>query len=385
MPRKPRFGRIYHPKVKKLDGTRIEVKTWWLAYYVRGQQIRESAKSTKYTDAEALLRKRLAEIETDSYVSPHRITVANLLDNLLYDYENNSKSIEWARYVDGHLRPFFGHLKARSIDSPRLQAYIASRRRNGISNGTINRELSLLRRAFNLAHQETPPRVNRVPNFPKLSEPPPRAGFFEHEEYLALRAELPDDLKPVLIFGYYSGCRKGEILSIGCNQGDLLAKVVRLEPGTTKNDEARLLPLYGELLESVRMQLEIRNQLWPSCPWLFFRSGGRQIKSIKNAWNEACRRAGLWDEKTSKPTRLFHDLRRTGVRNLVRAGVPERVAMQISGHKTRAVFDRYNIVSERDLHEAGEKMERYMRDVEKHHEGAKKWQTSSIPDQPILN
>ncbi len=177
MPRKPRFGRIYHPKVKKPDGTRIEVKTWWLAYYVRGQQMRESSRSTKYTDAEALLRKRLAEIETDSYVSPHRITVANLLDNLLYDYENNNKSIEWARYVDGHLRPFFGHLKASAIDTARLQAYIASRRRNGISNGTINREFTLLRRAFNLAHEETPPRVKRVPRFPKLSEPPPPCRF----------------------------------------------------------------------------------------------------------------------------------------------------------------------------------------------------------------
>ena len=384
MPRKPRFGRIYHPKVKKPDGTRIEVKTWWLAYYVRGQQIRESSKSTKYTDAEALLRKRLAEIETDSYVSPHRITVANLLDNLLYDYENNNKSIEWARYVDGHLRPFFGHLKASAIDTARLQAYIASRRRNGISNGTINREFTLLRRAFNLAHEETPPRVKRVPRFPKLSEPPPRAGFFEHNEYLDLRVELPDDLRPVLIFGYYSGCRKGEILSIGCNQVDLLARLVRLEPGTTKNDEARLLPLYGELFETVKMQLEIRDQLWPGCPWLFSRHGQR-IKSMDGAWHEACKRAGLWDEETGKPTRLFHDLRRTGVRNLVRAGVPERVAMLISGHKTRAVFDRYNIVSERDLHEAGQKMERYMRAVEKHHEGAKKGQTSSISDKPILN
>ena len=133
------------------------------------------------------------------------------------------------------------------------------------------------------------------------------------------------------------------------------------------------------------MQLEIRNQRWPDCPWLFFRAGGKQIKSIKDAWHESCQRAGLWNEETGKPTRLFHDLRRTGVRNLVRAGVPERVAMQISGHKTRSVFDRYNIVSLADIHDAGAKLERYMREVEKERDKANSRQTSSISDKPVLN
>ena len=220
----------------------------------------------------------------------------------------------------------------------------------------------MLRCAFNLAREQTPPRVGRTPNFPKLSEPSPRAGFFEHEEYLALRAELPDDLRPVLISGYYSGCCKGKILSIGCNQVDLLARLVRLEPATTKNDEARSLPLWGELLETVRMQLEIRTRCWPQCPWLFFRHGQR-IKSMKDAWHEACKRAGLWNPdlgKNGRPWRLFHDLRRTGVRNLIRAGVPERIAMEISGHKSRSMLDRYNIVTPRDIREAGYRMELYL-------------------------
>ena len=370
MARKPRFGNLYKRKKKLPDGKVVELGPWWIQYYANGTKVRESSKSSRYGDAERLLRKRLQEIDRGVYAGPlvERITVAVLLDDLLADYGDNNKSLQWAQYVDGHLRPFFGQLKASAVATRHLREYIAHRRRRCISNSTINRELALLRRAFNLARQETPPKVQRAPTFPKLGEPPPRAGFFEHREYRALRAELPQPLKAVLTFGYYSGCRKGEILSLGCNQVDLFARLVRLEPGTTKNDEGRSLPLWGELLETVRMQLEIRNQRWPDCPWLFFRHG-RRIKSLKNAWDEACKRAGLWNEETGKPSRLFHDLRRTGVRNLVRAGVPERVAMLISGHKTRSVFDRYDIVDERDVHEAGAKMERYMSRVEKEDDG----------------
>jgi len=108
------------------------------------------------------------------------------------------------------------------------------------------------------------------------------------------------------------------------------------------------------------MQKHLRDERWPGCPWVFFRRG-KPIRSIRDAWDAACTATGLVDANGDN-LRLFHDLRRTGVRNLIRAGVPERVAMTISGHKTRSVFDRYNIVSERDLHEAAEKLNRYIRE-----------------------
>ena len=192
MPRKPRFGRIFR---RKYNGQ--ESGPWWIEYYIQGHQERESAKSDRFGDAERLLKHRLMDIETGSY-SPleKKITVATLLDGLLAEYEANEKSIIWARNVDGHLRPFFGWMKASRVETRDIQKYVSQRRRAGVKNSTIARELALLRRAFNLGREETPPLITRAPNFPKLKEPPARKGFFEYEEFTALRAELPEHLRP---------------------------------------------------------------------------------------------------------------------------------------------------------------------------------------------
>ena len=109
---------------------------------------------------------------------------------------------------------------------------------------------------------------------------------------------------------------------------------------------------------------QMRDECWPECRWDFFRYGKR-IKDFRGSWEEASKRAGLWNEETDKPKYLSHDLRRTVARNLVRAGVPERVAMMIGGWKTRSVFDRYNIDSEKDLHHAATKLDRHLAEVEK--------------------
>ena len=140
--------------------------------------------------------------------------------------------------------------------------------------------------------------------------------------------------------------------------GGSRSREVRLEVGETKNGEGRILPLCGELVETLTAQKQLRDQRWPACAFVFSRQG-EPIKDFRGAWEAAATKCGMVDER-GRPSRLFHDLRRSGVRNLVRSGVPERVAMMISGHRSRSVFDRYNIVSTDDLHQAMAKVEQYL-------------------------
>jgi integrase len=166
----------------------------------------------------------------------------------------------------------------------------------------------------------------------------------ESDQFWFLYEKLPVHQRPVALFAYETGCRKTEILSLQWKQIDFLNNVVRLNPGETKNDEGRVIPLSD-------MMMFLLNKL-PRVSEFVFTYRGRHLKSIRTGWENALSNAG---ERYADA--LFHDMRRSAVRNMVRNGVPERVAMAVSGHKTRSIFDRYNIVSEQDLTNAMRQMQ----------------------------
>ena len=321
MPRKPSLGRIFQRSRRdKRTGQVVKSPRWTIEYRVDGRPVSEPARSPDYAVAEALLRRRIAEIDNGSHggTDARTVRIKRLLDLLLDNYKDNRpRSFDWARLVvNVHLEPFFGATRAAALSSAKLDAYKRQRRRR-VKDSTINREMALLHRAYTLGTEHMPPLVVRVPRIPILPEPPPRKGFFEYEEFTGLRSELPEPLRPVITFAYNTGCRKGETLRIEWTQVDLAAREVRLHSDDTKNSEPRILPLFGELYEMLKMLDEKRRTLYPDCKWIFTRDGRNRIKRFRGAWDEASRRAGLWDKDTGRPTRLFHDLRRTGARNLV--------------------------------------------------------------------
>ncbi len=268
---------------------------------------------------------------------------AYLEDYVLQRY----RTLTTARARVEHLRGFFGTWGVEAITPDSVRNYQLHRRKRGAEAGTVNRETSALSRMFQLAIRRG--QLERMPLFPKrLEENPPRDGFFEHEEYLKVRSRLPQAFQDVLDFAYYSGWRRNEILGLTWDEVDLAGGMIRLTPRRTKTKTGRVLPI-SALHEVLNRRQRRRRRGSPHV----FHSDGVTVRAWRDALRDACRKAKV-------PHRLLHDCRRTAARNLIRAGVPERVAMLLTGHKTRAVFDRYNIVNEQELLTAGERLAAYV-------------------------
>jgi integrase len=284
-----------------------------------------------------------------------RVRFDELAEGFLADYRINGKrSLVRAERSVEHLKTFFEGARVTNITSPAIQKYIEKRIEQKAANASINRELAALKRMLNLGARQTPPKVDRVPFIPMLQENNVRKGFFEHGDFLKLRDAMPDHLKGFVTFAYKTGWRLSEITGLTWDKVDFNQRVVRLDPGETKNNEARTVSMDDEVLEILQRQKELRGKSGTVLPNVFLNADGSdQVKRFDKSWKTACK-------TTQIGRRLFHDFRRSAVRNMVRAGVPERVAMTISGHKTRSVFERYNIVSEEDIKLAAQKQAVYL-------------------------
>jgi integrase len=357
---------------------------YWIKYSHNGRFLYESSKSRLKSVASELLKKREGEVQKGQIPGIHfdRVTFDELAEDFLRDYRiNQRKSLVRAERSAGHLKRYFEGYRVPEITSPKIEAYIEKRMewscnecrkkfdaqdecpfcgsddlKQGAANATINRELSALKRMLNIGARQTPPKVDRVPFIPMLKENNIRKGFFEHAEFVVLRNAIPEHLKGFVTFAYKTGWRLSEMAGLTWNQVDRNQGIVSLEVGETKNDDARTVYLDEELQEIFHKQWENRKNL---LPYVFLNEKDTdKVKRFDKSWKTACKNAKIGN-------RLFHDFRRTAVRNMVRAGIPEGVAMKISGHKTRSVFERYNIVNDADLKLAAKKQAEYFEGVTK--------------------
>jgi integrase len=242
------------------------------------------------------------------------------------------RNIKWTEGCWKHLLGFFGQTKASGVSSAAIRDYMEHRKAQQASNASINRELSILQSAFSIAFKEMPRRMAAKLHFDRLPESKGRQGFVGEKTYRAIAQNCTDlYLRAMLALAYSFGFRRGELITpkVGCERPRMAIPV----PLTAETRDLLVACISGRSADAA-----------------VFTRNGKAVSDFRGTWDRVTALAGC-------PGLLFHDLRRSAVRNMVRDGIPEVVAMKISGHKTRAVLDRCNIVSGRDLADAAAKIE----------------------------
>lgn len=368
---------------------------WYMSYWLRGQQRHESTKETDYKKARRRLKQRIRQVGADligakKFIGSRaeKLTVSDMLDFLVKDLDIRKKLSKQAISKMKPLREALGRYPAISVtddvirdymnfrlkgpgkkpNHPMARALVRIGRTRPIANATLNRELEYLRHAYNLKVKD----FIYGPAIPRLEERV-REGFYERADFEAIAAFLPEDLGDFARWGYLTGWRKGEIASLRWSELNMENRQLRLRGQFSKNGEQRTVPLVGDLWEIIQRRWKARRYEGKKgevivSPFVFSRKRGRgvvksgiQISEFRKTWKAAC-------IKTDKPDALFHDFRRTAIRNMVRAGVPRKVAMLISGHKTESVFERYNITDDNDLEDAVRKTQAYVEQLPKKRE-----------------
>jgi integrase len=336
----------------------------WHARYYDAAGIRRS-ESTGFEDEQKALRflnKRTGQVAAGQNVEPKK-NVGAIAKSYFTHLEVKSAAVDqglpaptqaWQartkkRNYRQQLRRWELHLKdhfvaARKVLSNHLDEYITARRREGAKDPTIQRELSLLQKMLNHSN------VHDLPKFPRLAESLPRQGFAEDDQFEQLRDHIEDaGVCGIVSIAFRYGFRKEELQNMLCRQVNFAERSLSLYQGTTKNSLPRKVVLDSASLEEIREAAKGKGPDDYVFTWTTGNKKGKRIRDFRECWNKACEAAEL-------PQLLFHDLRRSAVRRMVRRGVPPLVARRISGHLTDAIFQRYDITSDQDLAEAAEKI-----------------------------
>jgi integrase len=392
-------------KRERGEGGLIQVgDVWYMLWRRHGRQFRKSTGETVKQKASRVLDAKMQELRDGGpqVPDPERLRYADLRALYVQHYtDQQMKSRRWNTETGelyfasslNHLDEYFDGWKVSEITVEAINQFKSARQAAGAANGTINRSLAALRRMFKLATEQS--KIKFTPAIKMLFEPrdvSARQGFLEVSDYQNLFDALPPYIRPLLAMGFYTGMRLGEIIGLKWHQVKLSdhegESHVELAAEDTKNSKPRIAPLIDglpEILENLRR----KNPNATGSDFVFLTAAGNRIQSASSfikPWRTACIKAAIRTklngkevishistgsqccsyceaENVEKGTYigfLFHDLRRSAVRNLTQAGVPRSLAMRISGHRTESVFERYNITTTQDVHNAGAQVQEYL-------------------------
>jgi integrase len=362
-------------------------KTYWFHFVFDGKRVQKSTKQGNRKaafDIESAHRTALAKGEVGlTQRKKEKRTVGQLLDALKDLYKNGDRfrySTQNASLIE-KTRRAFGSKLAVDLSEEDVSRYVRQREAAGDRPATTNRVLQCLRAAFKDAKLEPPALLFRDETGNK------RKGFFAAADMDRVLANLPDDgLRDFVRFGYITGMRKGEIESLQWeNFEDDVLSLLAEDAKDGKYD--RTIPVgEGELKQLMDRRRDARSVETADgaialAKYIFHRGDGQPIGEFRKTWKTACIAAGVGkmicpkcesegvEKKCPKckaprkyQGRIFHDTRRSAVRDLIRAGVPQKTAMEISGHRTISVFNRYNITDETDKRAALRAAENYRKE-----------------------
>lgn len=342
-------------------------RRWQIQYYVDGKPVREATGQTSRVEAQKILTDRLNAVAHGQPITVRPVRVHELYQHLLRHNTSNGRPTDKARWTL-HLAPVWSNVLASRITSAMVLEYRNHRSEQGAATATVNRELALLRHMLRLGHQDG--LIAAAPHVKLAPEQNTREGFVSDAKLDELRRAAKELwLRAFVELACVYGWRRGELLGLRVAQVDFAANLIRLAVGSTKNKKGREVPLDAWPAARVLLQESCRGKK-PDAHVLT-RPVGTPARDVRCAWRNLCCAVGLgrWvcstpkcDVEQAKQGRcpkckarawkyrglLVHDMRRTAVRNLRRAGVAEQVAMSISGHKTSSIFRRYDIVNNDD-------------------------------------
>lgn len=374
-----KFGRIFKPKFKdRKTGETRESSFWFIRYSCPecrkggahpGKKHLVRTRSTKVEDAEQTRWKIFGELFAGQlpWIKKDPVSLLALLDMVSGHYTRNKrKSEDRMLRSRKHVLSFPGFLEGalpHTKAATKLEEYVEFRQKADAANGTINRELALIRMAYRLGRkrhdEEGVPLVKLVPSVDMLQEASPKEGFFEHHEFEAVRAEIlklthgGEAIADLATFYYLTGWRRDEVVSLRWDQVNWFRKTITLRRDSTKAGEPWELPFgdFPRLEDLLRRRLkrteEAQRKSGAQVANVFHRDG-RPVVYFRDTWNMACANA--------KVKRTPHDFRRTAARNWIDAGVDPLLACELVGWKTTAMLKRYRITRLKDRESAVSKL-----------------------------